>query len=288
MSGGRPLVLMGAGGLGRRTLAGLRRDGQEPLAFADNAVSRQGTVIDGMMVLSPDEAARRFRDRAAFVVTIWGANSPHRFAHSRRQLQALGCDVVLPFPPLFWRHAVTLLPFYLQDLPSRMLERKADVLRAFPLWEDEASREEYVAQIRFRLDADFDGLSHPVEHPQYFPADLFAWSDDEWVVDAGAYDGDTIKTIVRLYGDRFRRILALEPDPGELCQAATGRRIAAAIDTGQDRVPTAGCRIGGRQRCTSTRPAPRPAPRAIDLPSTALRCAPNRWTRCSAMHGRPS
>ena len=47
---------------------------------------------------------------------------------------------------------------------------------------------------------------------------LFAWSDDEWVVDAGAYDGDTIKTIVRLYGDRFRRILALEPDPANFAK----------------------------------------------------------------------
>jgi len=225
LSGGRPLVLMGAGGLGRRTLAGLRRDGLEPLAFADNSASRQGTLVDGLMVLSPADAARHFGERAAFVVTIWGANSPHRFAHSQQQLRALGCDVVLPFPPLFWRHAESLLPFYLQDLPSHLLEQKSDVLRALALWEDNASRDEYLAQIRFRLDADFDGLSHPVEHPQYFPSDLFAWSDDEWIVDAGAYDGDTIQTIVRQHGDHFRRILALEPDP------ANCRKLRALVDS---------------------------------------------------------
>src|SRR5947207_418318 len=32
----RNLVLLGAGGLGRRTLAGLRKVGIEPLAFAEN------------------------------------------------------------------------------------------------------------------------------------------------------------------------------------------------------------------------------------------------------------
>ncbi len=110
-----------------------------------------------------ETAARRVWRRAAFVVTIWGANSPHRFAHSREQLHALGCDVVSSFPPLFWKYPDALLPYYLQDLPSKVLDARADVSRAFDLWEDDASRAEYVAQVRFRLMADFDGLAHPVD-----------------------------------------------------------------------------------------------------------------------------
>ena len=213
LSGGREIVLMGAGGLGRRALAGLRRHGIEPLAFADNAAARHGTAIDGVAVLSPEAAAREFGRRAAFVVTIWGANSPHRFAHSRDQLRSLGCDAVCSFPPLFWKYAEALLPFYLQDLPSKVLEDRDQVLQGFDLWEDEASRAEYIAQVRFRLCADFDGLSHPVQHPQYFPPDLFSWSGDEWIVDGGAYDGDTVRTVSRLHGDRFGHMLAVEPDP---------------------------------------------------------------------------
>jgi FkbM family methyltransferase len=211
LSGGRNIVLMGAGGLGRRTLAGLRRHGIEPLAFADNGVGRQVTTLDGLRVLSPEAAAREFGGRAAFVVTIWGANSRHRFAHSREQLRALGCDVVCSFPALFWKYPDALLPFYLQDLPSRLVDGRAEVRRGFDLWEDDASRAEYVAQVRFRLCADFDGLSHPVAHPQYFPDDLFTWSDDEWMVDGGAYDGDTVRTVSTRHG--FGHLLALEPDP---------------------------------------------------------------------------
>jgi FlaA1/EpsC-like NDP-sugar epimerase len=164
LSSGRPIVLMGAGGLGRRTLAGLRQHGVEPVAFVDNGPGRHGTLLDGVRVLSAAAAAREFGRTAAFVVTIWGANRPHRFAHSREQLRALGCDVVFPFPPLFWKYADTLLPFYLQDLPSRVLEQRDAVRRGFDLWEDAASRAEYVAQVRFRLDADFDGLPHPVSY----------------------------------------------------------------------------------------------------------------------------
>jgi FkbM family methyltransferase len=216
LSDGRDIVLMGAGGLGRRTLAGLRRHGVEPLAFADNG--KRGTTLDGLPVLSPEAAAREFGPRAAFVVTIWGAGRPHRYAHSRDQLRALGCDVVCSFPALFWKFPDALLPFYLEDLPSRLLGERADVRRAFDLWADDASRAEYVAQVRFRLDADFDGLSHPVAHPQYFADDLFTWSGDEWIIDGGAYDGDTVRTVVRLHGDRFGHILALEPDPANFAQ----------------------------------------------------------------------
>ena len=214
----RPIVLMGAGGLGRRALAGLRRHGVTPLAFADNAPARHGTSIDGVPVLSPADAAQRYGRTAVFVVTIWGANSPHRFAHSREQLRALGCVVVSSFPPLFWKYAGDLLPFYLQDLPSRLLEQPEQVARGFDVWSDEASRAEYVAQVRFRLTADFDGLAHPVGHPQYFPDDLFAWRDDEWIVDAGAYDGDTIRAVAALHGDRFAHLLAVEPDPSNFAR----------------------------------------------------------------------
>jgi FkbM family methyltransferase len=236
LSGGRPLVLMGAGGLGRRALAGLRKHGVEPLAFVDNG--RSGTVLDGVRVLAPADAAREYGSRAAFVVTIWGANRPHRFAHSREQLSALGCDVVVPFPPLFWKYADALLPFYLQDLPSRLVAQRAQVLDTFDIWEDEASRGEYVAQVRFRARADFDGLPHPIDHPQYFPRDLFAWSDDEWIVDGGAYDGDTVRALSDVHGNRFGHLLALEPDPANFAKlqatvAALPADVRARVDCRQ-------------------------------------------------------
>jgi FkbM family methyltransferase len=238
LSRGRDIVLMGAGGLGRRALAGLRQHGVEPLAFADNGIERQDTLLDGLRVWSPAAAAREFGRQAAFVVTIWGANRPHRFAHSQTQLQGLGCDVVCSFPPLFWKYADPLLPHYLQDLPSRVLDDRAEVSRAFDLWEDEASRAEYVAQVRFRLCADIDGLPHPVEHPQYFPGDLFTWSDDEWLVDGGAYDGDTVRLVAALHGDRFGHVLAVEPDPANFVRleqtvAALPSAAAAKVDCRQ-------------------------------------------------------
>jgi FkbM family methyltransferase len=246
VSGGRDIVLMGAGGLGRRTLAGLRRHGVEPLAFADNGLGKRDTALDGLPILSPEAAARKFGRQAAFVVTIWGANSPHRFAHTQEQLRAFGCDVVCSFPPLFWKYPDALLPFYLQDLPSRLLEQRTEVHRAFDLWEDDASRAEYVAQVRFRLNADFDGLSHPVAHPQYFPDDLFTWSDDEWIVDGGAYDGDTLRMLSATHGDRFGHLLALEPDPANFMKLQD--TVDALSSAARSRVDSRQVALGSERR----------------------------------------
>jgi len=211
LSRGRPIVLMGAGGLGRRALAGLRRRALEPIAFADNG--RSGSSIDGVPVLSPQEAARQYGQSAAFVVTIWGAHLSHRFEHSREQLRTLGCDVVLPFPPLFWKLGDAVLPFYLQDLPSRAVEQRASVLAGYDLWADDRSRAEYVAQVGLRAAADFDRLPHPVPGGQYFPDDIFTWSDDEWILDGGAYDGDTVRALAQYRDNRYAHLLSVEPDP---------------------------------------------------------------------------
>src|SRR5512136_2324383 len=67
---GKSLVLFGAGGLGRKTLAGLRRMDISPLAFSDNNPALWGQEIDGVPILAPEDAAARFGDSAAFVVTI--------------------------------------------------------------------------------------------------------------------------------------------------------------------------------------------------------------------------
>ena len=69
------IVLFGAGGMGRRMLAGLRRVGIPPVAFADNNPATQGKNIDGIPVLSPVEAAHLYGSNAVFVITIWSSFS---------------------------------------------------------------------------------------------------------------------------------------------------------------------------------------------------------------------
>jgi FkbM family methyltransferase len=211
------MVFFGAGRLGRRTLAGLRKNGLAPLAFMDNNRALWGTEIDGIPVLSPADAVARYGTSAVFVITIWGGkrswNEEDRMGDRVRELRALGCERVTSFGALYWKYPNGLLPYYSADLPHKVLEQAGDVRRAFDLWSDERSRQEYVDQVRWRLRLDFDGLADPDAETMYFPKDLFALRSDEVFIDCGAYDGDTLEVFKKESAEKFRKIVALEPDP---------------------------------------------------------------------------
>jgi FkbM family methyltransferase len=207
----RPIVLHGAGGLGRKTLAGLRKLGIEPLAFTDNHPKAQGETVEGVPVLSPEEAAQRHGDEAVFVVSVFLGGDP-----IAAQLRALGCRTVLPFYPLFWKHPELFLPHYAYDLPHRVLDARSEVLAAGALMADDASAREYLAQVRWRLDPETPSTPALPSQSIYFASDLYRLSDRETFVDCGGYIGDTVRSFLRVVKSQFAKILVLEPDPRNL------------------------------------------------------------------------
>jgi FlaA1/EpsC-like NDP-sugar epimerase len=72
----KPLVLFGAGELGRKTLHGLRKIGIEPLVFTDNNPNLYGKQVDGLAVLSPSQAAQELGEKALFIITIYTDSAP--------------------------------------------------------------------------------------------------------------------------------------------------------------------------------------------------------------------
>ena len=93
------------------------------------------------------------------------------------------------------------------------------VLQAAELWGDEASRREYLSQIRWRLYFDFDALADPVEHTSYFPADLCPLIPGEVFVDCGAYDGGTLVSFLAQRPEAdYAKIFAFEPDPASFAK----------------------------------------------------------------------
>ena len=212
------IVLCGAGGLGRKTLAGLLRVGITPLAFTDNNPKLAGTSIQRIPVLSSREAAEKYGRNSTFVVTIWHAHSRDRLAERKQQWRDLGCETVISFMPIFWKYAELLLPQYSSNLPHKVFAAKEKILSLADLWSDDMSRTEFLAQLRWRSELDFDGLPTPVAGPAYFPKELFTLFPDERFVDCGAYDGDTLGDFLRLTESKFQKYWALEPDPANFAK----------------------------------------------------------------------
>ena len=208
-----PLVLFGAGNLGRRTLAGLRRQGVEPLAFADNSPTLQGEVLDQKPVLSPREAAKMFRADAAFVVTSWSPVRNLVFPAVVDQLRLYGGGRVVPFVPLYWKHPQEFLPYNCIDLPHRLYEDGDAVREAYARLHDDRSRSEYLLQLS-RLLSMMDSIDLPRGGHQksYFPPDLVRLGSAEVFVDCGAFDGDSIGDFLASSMRPPVSIVAFEPD----------------------------------------------------------------------------
>lgn len=202
---GESFVLFGAGRLGRIALMGLRKAGIEPLAFADNSSGLWGQKVEGVEVLSPQDAKQRF-GRALFVITVYTSMPV------RRQLERLEVEFV-SFAELGWKYPQTLLPHYAINLPYFIFEQADDVCEALSVWEDDASRDEYLAQISWRVSLDASVLPASL-NPQamYFQKDLFSFSSNDTLVDCGAFDGDTIREL-RKHEIAYRKLIAIEPDP---------------------------------------------------------------------------
>lgn len=214
------IVLFGAGNLGRRTLSVLRKVGIEPLCFVDNNHSLWGKSLDEIPVLSPAEGATRYGSRATFVVTIWRGEGSERMAERVRQMHELGCKTVVPFLPLYWKYSESLLPHYLHDRPHYVYAQTERVRQAFSLMSDDASRQEFIAQMRFRLLGDFDSLPAPVQGDIYFREDLFRLRADEMLIDCGAFDGDTLDLFLSKTAHSFTGAIAFEPDPANYARLA--------------------------------------------------------------------
>jgi FkbM family methyltransferase len=210
---GDKIILFGAGGCGRMVLRKLRELKIHPIAFTDNSSSLWGRTVDGLHVFSPQEAASKYARQATFLVCIWGHAAHDRMADRIGQLRMLGCASAVPFGFLFWKYNETTLPYFCLDSPQKVLAQKNAIRAAMQLWSDDFSREEYVAQLGFRVSMDFALVNRAVGGTHYFPPDLISLREDEVFVDCGAFDGDTIADFVQEAAGRFQRVVAFEPDP---------------------------------------------------------------------------
>lgn len=199
-----PTIIFGAGNLGRRVARAIG-----PVLICDNKPSLWDNVIEGIPVVSPAVAVKRYPD-AMFVIAIWHPSRTEGIRDRMEQLRSLGASKIIPFCKVLPEYGSLLLPNFLWERPSYYAEHAEEVSRGRALLDAEG-REEFDRQMRLRM----GDVSGQVIDPgvQYFPRDLFQLSRHEVFIDCGAYDGDTIAEFRRATHDQFDRIVAFEPDP---------------------------------------------------------------------------
>jgi FkbM family methyltransferase len=218
------LALYGAGNIGKEVFAILAQHGIKPRAVYDDTPSKRGTLFQGIPIRPSSE-----RDPSLTVlVTI--LNPRHHYPDTARRLGGN----VLP---------VLALPWCLPDIelahftsPARLLAARERIERLDELLADDLSRRTLDAQIAFRMSLDFSVLA-PVPHT-YFPRDVpLPLARGLAYLDAGAYDGDTVRAFLD-HVPEPGEIIAAEPDPH------TFERLSAWAATRPERITCRNVAVG--------------------------------------------
>lgn len=222
------VVLYGAGSSGIALLLALRRASIEPVCFADGAPEKWGTVCMGLEVVSPQELAGRFGSNLLVLICINtdGQTYCRSFdealregGHSgvHRRLHDCGCDNVVDYIAL--RRCFALFRGdNTGNLPSCpdvdcLWENRGRIEQVYERLVDRQSREIYANILTFRLFGEGPEIPTLAQEEKYFPKGLFTPSSEEYFVDCGAFDGQTLRDLLALTGNRIGAYYGLEPDP---------------------------------------------------------------------------
>jgi FkbM family methyltransferase len=108
-------------------------------------------------------------------------------------------------------HALPELPQLYWLIPTQFYADKASqILATWDIWADEKSRRLFEAFIELRQTGDYRVMPNPEPH-QYFPTDIPQWRTPLRLIDGGAFDGDTLRTVEELKIPA-EAVAAFEPD----------------------------------------------------------------------------
>ena len=82
---------------------------------------------------------------------------------------------------------------------------------AYEMLSDDESKKVYADTLNFKISGKIKYL-FPFADKKHVYRDILRLTSDEIIVDAGAYDGDTIREITDCTGGRYNKIFAFEPD----------------------------------------------------------------------------
>jgi FkbM family methyltransferase len=219
-----PLIIYGAGGLGQKLARGLQLEGIRVDAFCDGNPALHQTVLHGIPVESPTDAVSRAGKTGGFLIATWSLGREVWNSEIQTTLRQLGAEKTLFFTAPFWKYPERFLPHYRIDLPSRMVESFSMIRQAAALMEDEESRHEFLTQLKMLATTTFDEISYRTDGDTYFPADLVVPDAAEAFVDCGAYDGDTLQSLLRVAGGTIAHYWGFEPDAANLTVLTTNVR----------------------------------------------------------------
>lgn len=238
------IFLFGAGLIGALAAVTLKNE-IDLTAICDNSTEKQGTLIEGLPCISPNEL-EKYQNPFVLIST----NKYYRSVHEQLEIMKIPhCS----------------LESYAVKTNFEKFERVYASL-------DKISKDIFSGVLLCRMTGDIYGLEQYYSPNQYFCLPKFSWlqNRDGIFVDCGAFVGDTVENIVKYSMAIFREICAFEPT--ERAFKALQKRGAFltdiwALSEGQIVYEKKG--VGARHGILTFRE------NTADLSTTSLSCDPN-------------
>jgi FkbM family methyltransferase len=202
------VILYGAGNVGKDVLELLTNNGNNVLCFLDKK-ELPISSINGIPIINPEKD--NVKNILDIPVILSFFNAYVDVTTIVAFLTDLGFKKVHTFLDLHHIYSQKLGRRFWLTSADYYIGKDAQINDALQLWKDEKSKSVYNSIIEFRLTRDYSKLLEPEINKQYFPDDIPAWSYPLNLIDCGAFDGDTIREIVR-NNISFEKIVAFEPD----------------------------------------------------------------------------
>lgn len=197
----RHVCLFGAGEVGQAVAYDLAAAGIRVDCFCDNNSARWGTCVQGAVKCLSVADLVKIKDDAVVLVTSG------YFREIGAQLKGLGFTNYHTVSKSTVRKDMFLDKSDVHSVQQSLVDL-LDVLA------DDRSKEivRVVVESWFSAPGGENKYKAVMSGDQYFPADVVTLSDREVFVDAGAFNGDTIRDFLSRVGNRFERIVAYELD----------------------------------------------------------------------------
>lgn len=225
----KPLILYGAGNMGRLAKSYLDRIGITPEAVVDHnaAALADDPFWQGSALLEPDLVPERLKECALLAVSV--CTVP--FVPLQDDLLALGWRDVVPFYDVAEAHR-QLHPLSNGWFTGALDAAKAEAIgEALAGWSDSSSRAhhlQFLAWHSLRQEWVFEGAPVTAGDRFFIPEVRSVLTGRESLLDLGAHHGEVSLAFVDLVDRRFEKLWLVEPDAINLGQLKG--RLATALD----------------------------------------------------------
>ena len=212
----QPLLLYGAGNLGKKLYACLVGNGIEPHGFIDRNAARCSTSAPVYAPHAP-ELVPHCKDSVVILAGLFGWTQDRAI---RRSLAGIGFRHIYALHEIDWQAIKSrsfLSHMFIGSYDPINLPRDAEKIRAaYELFSTEEERDFLLAALSAYHAHDVTRFPQPLPiEGQYLAADVPEEMDYRRLIDCGAYDGDTLRSILGS-GREIEAYAALEPQ-GDLC-----------------------------------------------------------------------